>query len=508
MRTTDGAMAMVTSWTVVSLAGCAVGMTTSGADDGAGSAEVGATSGGRPARGQQSVDRERAPDVGQPESMTIPETEDYTLANGLRVVVVRRDALPLVSLAFQFRGGASAHPVEQAGLAGLAADMIDEGTTRRSALQISEAIDRIGARLSSTAGYDVSTVRLATLRAHLPEALAVVADIIMNPTFPEAELERVRAERVARVIQRSDRPAAVADDAFVRLLYGEDHPYGAPLLGTTESLSSLTVDDVRAYHAARYAPGQATLVVVGEVDREGLDSLLAQAFAGWSGQGEDPPNLSGARAQAGGLAIFVVDRPGAAQSEVRIGRVARAWSVQGYHELQVTNTILGGSFTSRLNTTLREEKGYTYGAYSYFDQRRGRGPFEAGAAVDTPVTDSAVLDFVQEIDRLAAEAVPEAELGRARNYLARRLPQRFESVDDVVARLGELVAYGAPLDFYATYVDSVLAVGADRVQATARAELDTQGMIVVIAGDRSVIEEPLRALGLGPVYVLGEGPRS
>jgi len=499
---------MVTSWAVVSLAGCAVGMTTSSSDDGSRSVEVGATSGGGPARGQQVMDRERAPDVGQPESMTMPETEDYTLDNGLRVVLVRRDALPLVSLAFQFRGGASAHPAERAGLAGLAADMIDEGTARRSALQIAEAIDHIGARLSSMAGYDVSTVRLTTLRSHLPEALDVVADIIMNPTFPEAELERVRAERVARVIQRSDQPAALADDAFARVLYGEGHPYGAPLLGTTESLSSLTVDELRAYHLARYAPGQATLVAVGDVEREGLDSLLAEAFSGWSGSGEDPPTLPEARSAEKGLAIFIVDKPRAVQSEIRIGRVARAWSSEGYHELQVTNTILGGSFTSRLNTTLREEKGYTYGAYSAFDQRRGRGPFEAGAAVATPVTDSAVVDFVQEIDGVAAGSVPEDELSRARNYLARRLPQRFESVDDVVGRLGELVAYGAPLDFYATYVDSVLAVGADRVQATARAELDTGSMVIVIAGDRSVIEAPLRALELGPVRVLGEGPTS
>jgi zinc protease len=508
MTKTHGAMAMVTSWAAVSLAGCAVGMTTSSSDEGSRSVEVGATSGSGPARDQQSTGREHAPDVGQPESMTMPQTEDYTLDNGLRVVLVRRDALPLVSLAFQFRGGASAHTVEQAGLAGLVADMIDEGTARRNALQIAEAIDRIGARLSSTAGYDMCTVRLATLRSHLPEALDVVADIVMNPTFPEAELERVRAERVARVIQRSDQPAALADDAFARVLYGENHPYGAPLLGSRESLSSLTVDDVRAYHAARYAPGQATLVAVGDVEREGLDSLLADAFAGWSGRGEDLLTLPEARDGPGGLAIYIVDKPGAAQSEVRIGRVARAWRSEGYHETQVTNTVLGGSFTSRLNTTLREEKGYTYGAYSYFDQRRGRGPFEAGAAVATSVTDSAVLDFVREIDRLGADTVPEDELGRARNYLARRLPQRFESIDDVVARLGELVAYEAPLDFYATYVDSVLAVGADRVQATARRELETEDMVIVIAGDRSAIEAPLRALGLGPVRVLEEGSAS
>ncbi len=499
---------MGTIWAAVSLVGCAVGMSTTGSDDGSGSVEVGMGSGGGPSRGRQALDRDRVPAVGQPGSMSMPEAQDYTLDNGLRVVLVRRSALPLVSLAFQFRGGASGHPASQAGLAALAADMIDEGTTRRSALEVAEAVDRIGATLTSVAGYDVSAVRMTTLRSHLREALDVAADVIMNPTFPPTELERVRAERIARVIQRGDQPAALADDAFARALYGDAHPYGAPLLGTRESLSALTADDVRGYHAARYAPGQATLVAVGDVEREALDSLLAEKFAGWSGPGEDPPPLPDAHASGGGRTIYVVDRPGAAQSEIRVGRVARAWDTQGYHEVQVTNTILGGAFTSRLNMKLREEKGYTYGAYSYFDQRRGRGPFEAGAAVATSVTDSAVADFMTEIGRIAAEPVPQDELIRARNYLARRLPQRFESVDDVGARLAELVAFDAPLDFYVTYVDSVLAVGADRVRATGRAELVADDMLIVIAGDRSLIEDPLRALGVGPVEILGRGPSS
>jgi predicted Zn-dependent peptidase len=345
------------------------------------------------------------------------------------------------------------------------------------------------------------------LRSRFQEALSVLADVVMNPTFPEAELERVRRERLARVVQRSDMPAALADDAFAEVLYGAGHPYGAPLLGTQASLERLTRDDVAAFHRARYAPAQATLVVAGDLTRAALDSLLADALAGWTGRGVSPPPPPPPPPPRG-RSIYLVDKPGAAQSEVRVGHVAVARDTDAYYSLTVLNTVLGGSFTSRLNSKLREEKGYTYGAGSFFDMRRAPGPFQATAAVATPVTDSAVMDFVREIERMGAEPVPAAELERARNYLALRLPQRFESLDDVVRRLAELVTYDIPLDFWVGYVDGVEAVDETAVMEAARHMLDTGRTSIVIAGDRASIEEPLGALRLGPVVVLGGRPVS
>jgi len=439
--------------------------------------------------------------------MEMPEIQDYTLDNGLRVVLVERHALPLVSVELQLRGGASAHDPGMAGLASLTADMLDEGTTTRSALQIADAVDLLGASLSSTAGYDASQLRLSVLRGHFEAALDILADVVVNPTFPEAELERLRQERLARVIQRSDVPAALADDAFAEVLYGDEHPYGVSLLGTKESLESLTREQVVAFHRARYAPGQGALIVAGDVTREALDSMLTRAFSGWTGAGEDPPAPPGPVAAAP-RTIYLVDKPGATQSEVRVGRVAADRGTDAFYPLAVANTVLGGSFTSRLNSKLREEKGYTYGAGSYFDLRRLPGPFQASAAVATPVTDSAVADFVWEIDRMHEEAVPPPELERARNYLALRLPQRFESLDDVVRRLSELVLYGIPLDFYDGYVAAVEAVDAQATLGVSSEYLRTSGMAIVIAGDRVSIEGPLRALGLGPVVVLGPRPSS
>jgi predicted Zn-dependent peptidase len=462
---------------------------------------VGATAGGGGPASQDRFDRSRVPEVGAPETVELPEVQDFTLDNGMRVVLVERGALPLVSLELQFRGGAAAHPSAQAGLASLTADMLDEGTATRSALEIADAVELLGARLSSSAGYDASQLRLAVLRPRFTEALELLADMVVRPSFPEEELERLRRERLARVIQRADVPAALADDAFAEVLFGTDHPYGAPLLGTKESLEGLSREQVVAFHAARYVPHQATLVIAGNVAREDLEALLTDAFAGWSGRGEDPVALPEVAA-GDQRVIYLVDKPGAAQSEVRIGRVAVNRSTQAYYPLQVMNTVLGGSFTSRLNMKLREEKGYTYGAGSFFDMRSAPGPFEAAAAVATPVTDSAVVDFVQEIDRLAEEEVPEDELTRARNFMALRLPQRFETLDDVVRRLSELVLHGIALDFYGGYVDGVGAVDGATVLRVAGEHLGSGRMVIVIAGDRALIQEPLEALGLGPVVVL------
>jgi len=488
---------MLAAWAAISLTGCAVGLSYSSDGEG-GQMSVGPGAGGG---APDTLDRSQVPDVGRPPSMEMPEIQDYRLSDGMRVVLVERHEVPLVSLELQVRGGASAQSPEEAGLAALTADMLDEGTRSRSALQIADAVDLLGASLSSTAGYDASSVRLSVLRPRFDEALTILADVVVNPTFPSSELERVKRERLGRVIQRSDQPAALADDAFARVLYGPEHPYGEPLLGTSKTLEALTRDDVVAFHRERYAPGRTTLVVVGDVTREALDSLLATAFTGWSGRGRDVP-APAARRDISGRHIYIVDRPGSAQSEIRVGRIAVARSTDEYYPLVVLNTVLGGSFTSRLNQKLREEKGYTYGARSYFDMRRGPGPFEASAAVATAVTDSAILEFVREIDRIRDEPVPEDELARARNYLALRLPQRFESDDDVVRMLSGLVRYDVAPDFYSDYVSDVLAVTTGDVRRAADDELGSHDMAIVVAGDRAAIEEPLKRLGLGPVIVL------
>jgi predicted Zn-dependent peptidase len=266
-------------------------------------------------------------------------------------------------------------------------------------------------------------------------------------------------------------------------------------------LERLSRADVVRYHREHVHPGSATLVVAGDAEPERLEALLQGTLGGWPARPRvrpdlpDPPLVSQPR-------IYIVDRPGAAQSELRVGRVAVARSTQDYSALTVMNTILGGAFTSRLNTNLREEKGYTYGAGSGFSMRRAPGPFVAQAAVHTPVTHEALVEILGEIGRMGAEPVAPTELERAKRYVALRLPQRFEAVADVTARLSEIVLYDLPDDYFAGYVSRILAVTAADVQSAAARHLDTRSMVAVVAGDRQAIEGPLRSLGVGSVEVL------
>lgn len=450
--------------------------------------------------GLESLDRAVAPELGPPVSVTLPRAEEFTLSNGLRVVMIGHRTVPVVNLTLQIRGGGWEVAGDKAGLAAFVADLLDEGTSGRSAMEIAAGLERLGAGLSSVAGRDASTVRLGVLRDRLEAALAIFADVLIRPTFPEAEVERVRAEQLTRILQGNAEPRIVADETIARVLYGADHPYGQPVLGTRETVAALGRDDALAYYRTWYRPSAATLIVTGAVDQDELVPMLEEALGDWrDGSAEEsrhalppsPPETT----------LYLVDRPEAPQSEIRVGRLAADRATGDYFPLTVLNTVLGGSFTSRLNTRLREEKGYTYGARSSFALRRRVGPFVAGAAVHTPVTDSAVVDFLAEMRRVAEEPVPNEELERAKNYVALRLPQGFETAADLSTRIAELVLNDLPLDYYDGYVDSVLAVTADEVQAAARTYL-TGGLAIVVVGDRATVEEPLRALGVGEVVVL------
>lgn len=446
-------------------------------------------------------ERTRPPVVGPARSMHFPELEELTLSGGLRVVLVRKEGLPIVTLRLLVRGGAGVVPPRAAGLAGLTADMLDEGTSSRSALGLAEAVERLGARLEPTDGWDANAVSLSVLEPRLPEALELFAEVVLDPIFADRELERVRHERITRVVQSRDEPRVLASDALARVLYGAGHPYGTARLGTEDTLEKIQRNDVEAFYRAHYHPGNATLVVVGDVGVSTLEGLLEAALGSWK-----PRRAPGATwpkpSPPGEGRIFVVDKPGAAQSEIRVGGIGASRGTPDYFPLTVLNTILGGSFTSRLNAKLREERGYTYGARSEFDMRVTPGPFTAQTAVHTPVTDSAVADSLCEIQRLATEPVPLDELERARNYVALRLPQRFETVDDLAARVAELVLYDLRADFWDRYVERILAVGAEDVQTAARVYLDVGSLRIVVAGDRSAVEEPLRRLGIGEVVAL------
>ena len=458
----------------------------------------------------QEPDRSGPPELGPPPRLDLPDIQRFSLPNGLPVLLMESHRVPVVEVALVIRVGAVDEPAGKAGLASMTAAMLDEGAGTRTALEIADAVDFLGASLQTTSDYHATVVTLHAPLSKLADALPIFADVALRPTFPDEELERLRAERLTTLLQWRDEPRAIAAVAFAAALYGTGHPYGQPTLGTATSVAGLASQDLRDFHA-RAHPGMATLIVVGAVTRAAVEPLLAAALGDWS-----PGTASAGRLlpapQVEVREIWIVDKPGAAQSEIRIGRIGAERVTEDYHEIVVMNTILGGSFTSRLNQILREERGYTYGAFSGFDFRPAGGPFVAQAAIQTAVTDSALAVFLREISTIL-ERVPDAELQRAKNYTAFGYPQSFETVAATADAMTEIALYDLPLDTLDRLIDEILAVTAEDVERVARKYLDPERVAIVVVGDRLVIEPGIRALNLGTVHtmtitdVLGPAPQ-
>jgi predicted Zn-dependent peptidase len=329
-----------------------------------------------------------------------------------------------------------------------------------------------------------------------------MADVVARPTFPEAELNRLREERLANLLEMQDDPEQTIQVAFPRLLFGDRHRYGTPVIGTAASIKGFTVADLKAFHAANIRPSNAVLIVAGDVTADTVVPQLERAFAGWT-----PPAATAAAARVGsapanaGRRVFLIDKPGAAQSQIRIGMAGVPRSTPDYFALRVLNTVLGEAFTSRLNSNLREVHGYAYGASSRFDMRLEAGPFFAAAGVQTDKTADALKEFFVELTRIH-EPVPADELEKAKNYLALLLPRSFESTRGTADALAQAWVYDLPADYYTSYADRVRAVTAADVKRAADKYILPDKLVVVIVGDRKTIEPGVKALNLGPVSVI------
>jgi zinc protease len=460
--------------------------------------------------GAQRPDRSAPPSVGPPPAFTMPSFERFTLSNGLQIVLLEKHQVPLVQVNVVIRAGSVMDPPGKTGLASMMASMMMEGAGGRDALQLADAIDFLGAQLGATAGMHTSAVTLQTPVARLDSALLLQADVLLRPAFAPAELERKRKNRLTALLQWRDEPRALASLTFNTMVYGNDHPYGASSIGDERAIRSLRTDDLREFHTRYIRPASAVVVVVGDVTAAQMKPKLEAAFGGWKGAPGTGPSLQPMKA-VGRRSVVIVDKPGAPQTEIRIGRIGAPRITDDYYALVVMNTILGGSFSSRLNQNLREEHGYTYGASSTFGFRLLPGPFLAGAAVHTAITDSALMEFLKELDAIRAP-VPAAELERAKNYVALGFPGEFQTVGDLAGKLEEMLIYALPDGYFSDYVNSIRAVTAADVQRVARKYLDLATMSIVLVGDRAAIEKPVAKMNLGPVSnktvedVLGKPP--
>ena len=451
---------------------------------------------------EEKVDRSAEPMAAAEPKFTAPTIQKDKLANGVEVWLVPDDKLPLVQTNIVFKGGWSVEPAAKPATGSLTSELLDEGTKTRTALQISEEAKSMGANMGSGSGFDNMTVSLNVLKKHLDKGYALMADVLLNPTFPQEELDRQKKSYLGRIAQENKQPGTVAQKAFLKALYGADHPYGRPQTGsgTEASLSAITRDDLVSFYKANYVPANAKIVMSGNITMAEAKTALEKALKGWTSTGTaavanipEPTPLTKTQ-------VIIVDKPGAAQSAIMIGHTGIKRSDPDYMPIQIMMNALGSQFTSRINMNLREEKGYTYGANANFSNRRATGPFIATAQVQTPNTKESVVEFLKEIrDITTTRPVTEAELNDAKNNLIKGFPSGFESIGAVAGGMSSVVTYDLPQDEWQTYVSRVNAVDLAAANRAATGHLNPDALLIVIVGDRAKIEEGIKSLNLGNV---------
>jgi zinc protease len=433
---------------------------------------------------------------------TPPVPTTFALANGLSVVLVENHRLPLVSVRVLAQEAGTRGDGSKAGLAAFTADLLDEGAGKRGALELSEELERLGADLTIGSAPDHAQVSIDTLAETLDPTLGLLADVLVRPRFAAADVARVKAERKADLELRPDQPRLLASLAFDALVYG-GHPYGQAGAGYVGSVDKLTLADVKSFWQTHYGPAATTIVVAGDVDRAHLEAMLKAHLGGWKTKIKRSARVAAARPPTPIIAL--VDRPGAPQSVVRIGRpaptsleltpAARAAS-------DVANMATGGSFASRLNSKLREELGYTYGAFSSYWRAQWGGAWSFSSSIRTDVTVPAIKEALTIIAAMGSQPLPDAELAKAKTLIERSLPQDFETNGSIAGAFAALIVDGRPLT---TYRDLPAEIGAVDVAAAQAAAGTWKDLVIVVVGDRAVIGKDLTSLGLPVVAYDAEG---
>ncbi len=453
---------------------------------------------------RESADRSRLPEPGPAPEVRFPEFQRFTLANGLRVILTERHSVPMVRLNLVLDAG---YATDQGGIPGtaeLAMAMLDEGTTRRSALQISEELALLGASLGTGSDLDASYVSLSALKDRLDEALDIYADVILNPSFPEADFQRLLKLQLAQIQQEKSSPFTMALRVVPGLLYGPGHAYSNPLTGSgyESSLARLTRADMAAFHRTWFKPGHATLVVAGDTSAAEMRPKLEKLFQAWPG-GDIPAKNIAAVAPRPRPAVFLIDKPGSPQSVVIAGQLAPSAADPDRIALETVNFILGGDFVSRLNMNIREEKHWSYGAGSFLGGARGQQPFIAYAPVQADKTRETIEEIRKELAGIVgAKPITRDEFENARKSQTLQLPGQWETMAAVEGSLVEMVRFGLPDDYYVQYPGRVLGLKVEDLERAARKAIRPESVAWVVVGDRAQVEPGIRALGLGEVTVI------
>lgn len=451
---------------------------------------------------KSSFDRTVVPKPAPDPVPKMPTWTKATLSNGAQLYVVERHALPLVYFSLNFVGGSNQlEPADKTGLGSLTASMMTEGTMMRSGDDISNALQMLGTGVFFGIGGETGSVQFRSLKDKFEPTLAIMAEEIMHPAFPEAALDRLKQRTLVNMRQNMDLTRGIAGIVYPKLLYTLDHPYGRNMV--EETLNRVTRDDIVGFHKAFYQPSRAFITVVGDITPAEARAKIEKALAGWTGAPApvtfDYPTPPAAKATT----IYIVDKPGAAQSTFSIGLVGPPRNTPDYYALRAMNNLLGEQFQSRLNANIREAHGWSYGVGSGFSYGRGPGQFRAGGDVQTNKTDSALVEFVKEIKGIRGERpVTEDELATAKSALIASLPEDLATMQGVMGMVNTVYSNGLPEDYWTQFISGVKALTTADLQRVATKYIDPDHLVILIVGDRAKIEAPVRATGIAPVVVL------
>lgn len=428
--------------------------------------------------------RKQAPAPLERISFDITPPFETSLPNGLKIVIVEDQRLPLVSFRLAFRFGEADDPPQFVGLTSTLTSMLSEGTQTRSSRQLAEQIERLGARIGASSDDDNTIVAASTLNLYSSEVLDLMAEMVLFPSFPADELRLFQQNTIENLKYQRSQPSFLAGEQVSRILYGE-HPYRI-VSPTAADIEKITRDDLRHYHRKMFVPNNATLVVVGDVKRDELLQEIEESFGGWE-SGEVVENEFPAPPERTEKTLIIVDRPGSAQANVVLANLAIERNHPDYFPVLVMNQILGAGASSRLFMNLREEKGYTYGAYSRFHMKRLLGEFEATTEVRASVTGASLKEFFYEIDRIRKEKVADDELQDAKNFLSGVFPIRAETQEGLTNLIVMQQLYNLPEDYLKTYRDNINAVTIEEVARVAEKYLQPDRVLIVIVGDAEEI---------------------
>ena len=451
--------------------------------------------------GAQSTGATTPPAPGPLRPYTVPPVSVQTLPSGIRIAVVEKHSLPVVTARIQVDAGAVREPSDKAGLSVLTADLLSEGTKDLTGAKIAEKMADLGAQFGTSGAFGFSYASVTSLSNVMPQALALAASTITEPSFTQSDFDRIRASSIARYEQAMSQGSGVASKVFVKSVFDSLTPYSRLSSGTRASLSTITRDDVLGWHAKMYAPATTTVMFVGDITPQQARAAVENAFKGWNKPAPALAPLTNRARSVSGTRVILVDRPGSVQSSITVGQAVPAWDNPEYFALLGTSQILGGGFGARINMNLREKHGWTYGAFAGYNPLAGVGTFSINSEVRTNATDSAIAESVREFRRIASEAVTAEEVRDQMNNVVASFPSSVQTVQGLMARLSNVITYGLPADFYATYRERVAGITPTDIARVGKTVLTPNDLTVIAVGDLKSIEAPIRALNLGTVEV-------